>query len=182
MVHSLFKEGSITWAKSINNTFYYIAKASCGDLMQCMRTSWPKLNGFRAELKALSFHRQFVLCFFWWSEISQGLHALSQVPQSYVPKEWLFVKMHLQLCLTLVGKSQPRPTTRLLTTTSLRAWSATVSPSSPSPEAKWSMRRGSSRCHQETANSSTENPSQNLFINEYSKGNRSVKPKFSLAK
>lgn len=44
---------------------------------------------------------------------------------------------------SLVGKSQPRPTTRLWTTTSLRAWSAMVCPSSPSPGAKWSMRRAS---------------------------------------
>lgn len=74
-----------------------------------------------------------------------------------------------------VGKSPPRPTTRLSTITSLRAWSATVSRSSPSPEAKWSTSRGSSRCHQERANSSTENPSLNLCTREFNKGKRSVK-------
>lgn len=75
-----------------------------------------------------------------------------------------------------IEKSQPRPTTRRWTTTSSRAWSATVCPSSPSPGARWSTRRGSWRCRKDTADSSTENPSPSSYTRGFSRGTRSVQP------
>lgn len=87
------------------------------------------ISGFSFLLAVQKPHRDYITSRTW---------CFKMLVSCLVTLLCFFVFFYLR---SLVGKSQPRPTTRLWTTTSLRAWSATVCPSSPSPGAKWFTRR-----------------------------------------